>query len=139
MDALDMGQQRADLGLREHRRQAARFLRPVHLVQPRQLDAEHFLVEEEDCRQGLVLRGRRDVALGGQSGEEGGHFRGAHLARMAQAMEVDEPLHPLRVGALRAQAVVPEANAPAQLFEQAGRRLRCIGLHGQTTPDSWGS
>ena len=68
----------------------------------------------------------------GQPGQERFDFRRTHLARVAQAVEPDEPAHPVDIRALGAQTVVGVAQPLAQLVEQAGRaqRWRGAGYHG---------
>ena len=68
----------------------------------------------------------------GQPGQERFDFRRTHLARVAQAVEPDEPAHPVDIRALGAQTVVGIAQPLAQLVEQAGRaqRWRGAGYHG---------
>jgi hypothetical protein len=51
------------------------------IVEPRELDAEHLAIEEEQCAQGLVLGGGRDVLVNRERGQEGGDLGGAHLNR----------------------------------------------------------
>ena len=68
-----------------------------------------------------VLRRRGDLVRVGERGDEGGDFRGAHVARMAHAVEAHEAAHPLDVGALGAQAVVAQANGLPDGFKQRGR------------------
>jgi len=69
--AAGLVEQRANLAGRQHDRQAPVVLGADDLVEPRQLQSQRLLVEEEERRLGLVLRGRRDPPIGGQVREEG--------------------------------------------------------------------
>lgn len=63
--------------------------------------------------------------------EEGRHLRRAQPARMPHAAVHDEPPHPVRVRTFRAQAVVAEADAVAELLEQARRAaIGTLVVHG---------
>jgi len=62
-----------DLVMRQHHRQPALRLRATDLVHPRHGDVEHLLVQEEQRRQRLAVRGRRDLAFGGQHGDRHRH------------------------------------------------------------------
>jgi hypothetical protein len=69
-------------------------LDPDDVVESRELDAKHFAIEEEQGAHGLVLGGGRDLVLNGERGQEGGDLRGAHLSRVALAVEEDVALDP---------------------------------------------
>jgi hypothetical protein len=119
--AVEFVQQRAHLRRREHHRQAAHVLGGDDLVQPRQLDAEHLSIEEQQRRLGLVLRRGRHRTIDRQVGEEGGHGVGAEPRRMALAVEKDVAPRPVHVRLLRAQRVVAQPQRVAQPVEQSGR------------------
>src|SRR5437763_411500 len=70
---------------------------------------EYVLVQEEQGAERLVLRGRGDVAGDRQVGQEGVHLRLGHRVRVADAVEPDEPLGPVVVRGLGADAVVADA------------------------------
>jgi hypothetical protein len=103
------------------RRHALRPLGAGDRLQPRQLDAEHLAIEEQQCRQRLVLRTRRHVARDGQVREECLDFGPAHVARMALVVEQDEPAYPADVRSFGASAVMFRPDAVANGVEQAGR------------------
>lgn len=95
------------------------------LVGPGDVDAadvliENVAIEEEEGGEGLVLRGRGDVVIGGQVGEEGFDFGRAHLGGMAFLVEEDVAFDPAEVGFFGAQGVMVEAGAFAGLVEQFG-------------------
>ena len=74
-------------GGRKHGRQALRLFRPRHIVQPRQIDAEHLPVKKQQRRERLALGRRRDASIDRQIGKECLHFRPTHLARMSFPVE----------------------------------------------------
>jgi hypothetical protein len=119
MHPFDVRKHRAHLRLREDGGQPARLLRAQHVVQPRQFHPQDLLVEKENRRQRLVLRGGRDVALRGESRKEGRYLRGAHIAGMAHPMEDHEAPHPMGISAFRAQTVVPHPDGRAKMLQQA--------------------
>jgi hypothetical protein len=81
---------------------------------------EYHLVEEEECGECLVLRGRRNAPLGGQVREEGGYLGCSHLLRVADAVEEDVAPDPVDVSLLGAVAVMAHAQQLAYLVEQLG-------------------
>ncbi len=100
-----------DLHLRagQHDRDALGILGPHDVVEPRQLLLENLAIEEEQRAQRLVLRGRGDIAVDGQIAQEARDLGGAHLGRMALAVEDDVAPDPSDVGLLRAEAAVAGA------------------------------
>ena len=80
--ALHGREQAFDFMHTKHCRQACGALGPHHLVQPRKFSTEHLPIEEQQGRQGLLLRCRRDIVLDGQIGEESRHLAMPHLRRM---------------------------------------------------------
>ena len=126
--ALHAFEDDGNLGRRENGRQALRLLRPSHVVQPGQIDAEHLAVEKQQRRKRLILGCRRDATRDRQIGQEGLHLRPSHLARMLLAMEKNEPSNPLDIGSLSAYAVVFEPDQVANLVEKPGRRQGKRGI-----------
>ena len=122
--ALHQRQHACHFSRRQHHRQTRRPVRPTDGLHPRQVLPEHLLVQEQQRRQGLSVRGHRHMPLGRQPGKKGLDLGLAHLARVAQAMEAHEGTHPVNVGLLGAQAVVKVANPFAHLVEQPGRLQR---------------
>ncbi len=124
--------------------QALRLLRGEHggqalgtpgahdIVHPRQLTPRTSRYRNSDRGEGLILRGGSHPAVVGQRREERRHMRRAQLPRVTLAVEENEAPDPVAVGALRAQAVVAEADALADLVQQAGCRGRgCGTVHGR--------
>ena len=120
MLALHAVEERADLVFLEHRRQPPRSLGADDLVQPRQLDLEHALVEEEQRRKRLGLGGGRDVLDGREVRKEIRHLRRAHVLRMPPAVVDHEAADPVDVGALGAEAVAPNPDRLADAVDEAG-------------------
>lgn len=77
-----VAQQGGDLRAIQNGGQPGRALRSDEAVEPGQDHAEHFLVEEEQGRQGLVLRRGGNLALVGEVVEEPLDVGGAKLAWM---------------------------------------------------------
>jgi hypothetical protein len=82
---------------RQYHRQAGGTLGPHHLVQPRQIQPQSFAVQEQQSRQGLILRRRCYLARHGQMRQEGFDLLCSHLLRMPLAMKQDEPAHLLDI------------------------------------------
>ena len=122
LEAVEHRQQLRHLVVRHHHRQAALLPGPPDLAQPRQIHAQHLLIEEQQRRQSLLVRGRRDLALGREKAEKSFDLKLRHLARMAQPMKLDEGAHPMHVSLFGAQAVVQRAHLLTQRVEQAQRR-----------------
>jgi hypothetical protein len=70
----------------------------------------------------LVLGRSRDLLFHGEMGEEGGDFLFTHLVRMPLLMEEDKSPNPIEVSLFGADAVVLDAEMPADAIEQAGAR-----------------
>ena len=92
------------------------------MIEPRQFDGEHFLVQEKERALGLVLRAGGDVSHCGQMGEKRLDLAGAHLGRVALAVKMDEASNPVQIGLLGPQAVVFQADLEAYALEQGNRR-----------------
>ena len=117
--AVERVEQRMHLVMGQHRWQAALLARAADLGHPRQLLAQHLLVEEQQGRQRLAVRARRHLPVGRQPGEKGLDLGLRELGGVAQVVEADEGAHPVDVGVLGAQAVVQQADLLAKLIEQA--------------------
>src|SRR4029453_5961123 len=77
----------------------------------------------------LVLSGGGDLAVNGERGQECADLGGAHLHRMALALEEDIALDPVDVRLFRTAAIVPGRDGLAHAVEKARlRRLRGTGL-----------
>jgi hypothetical protein len=93
-------------------------LRAHDSVEPGQFDVQNPLVEEQQRRQRLVLRGSRHLPIDRQVREERLDLRGGHVRRVALAVEKDETAHPEQVLLLGAATVVQRAQLVAHLVEQ---------------------
>jgi hypothetical protein len=121
------GQQPGHLGVRQDHRQPQLAFGPAHIGQPGQILPEHVLVQEQQGRQRLLVRGRRYAPLGCEPGEEALQFGTAHFPRVSiGAMEAHEGTHPMHIGLLGTKAVVAIPDLLSQLVQQAfgGRRWR---------------
>ena len=90
---------------RKYDRQSDRSLGTLDSVEPWQINTEHFLIEEQDGALCLVLRICRHPS------GHGLHVARAKSRRMELVVEIDNPLNPVDIGFLRADAVMLEANA----------------------------
>jgi hypothetical protein len=120
--AVEPLQDGANLVPRQHDGEVQGPLGANDVVEPRKLDSEHLAVEEEQGAQSLVLGGGRDLAVNGERRQERGDFGGAHLSRVALAVEEDVPLDPVDVRLLGAAAVVAGADGFAHAVEEPGLR-----------------
>ncbi len=109
--------QRRDQRIGKDRRAVLAALAAAYdAVEPGQLDPQDLLIEEQQRRQRLVLRGSGFLAIDRQVREERLDLRGGHLGRMALAMKQDEATHPEQVLLLCAINVVQRAQLVAHLF-----------------------
>src|SRR5690606_28818067 len=106
---------------RKNGRKPPRTFGPDDVFEPRQLRAENLAIQEQDRRQGLVLRARGNLALDGERAEESLDLDRAHLARMTPVVGENEPPYPSQVHPFRVETVVFEPQSPANLVEKARR------------------
>lgn len=118
---LHLRQQRGSFLTRQHSRQTSRLLRPHHVIEPRQLDFQNLLVEEQQGSQCLPLSGGADITIARQTGQERLDLGLSHLVPVSLVMKQDEALDPVEIGHFGAQAVVLDADASANTIKQAGR------------------
>jgi hypothetical protein len=97
MGAMQPGEHGLHLPAREHHRQPCRPLRPQQPVQLGKRKREHVPVEEDECVERLVLRGRGDVLLRRRVGEERGDVGGAELGRVPLPVMDHVAAHPVDV------------------------------------------
>src|SRR5690606_37234767 len=90
----------------------------LDIVEPRKLDAEHLLVEEQERALRLVLRRRGHAPLDRQRRQEGLDLACTESGRMAFAVEHDEAPDPVAVRLLGAKAVVLEPDPVTDAVEQ---------------------
>ena len=98
--------------------QPNRLLRTLHIFQPADLLLEHFLIEEKKSTECLILSRSRHVTIARQMRQKRAHLCLAHFARMPQIMEPNEPLDPIAISPLGAQAVMLQPHHIAHLIEQ---------------------
>jgi len=118
-------QQPHHLRARQHHRQPPRPLGTDHVLHPRQLDAQHLPIEEEQGGQRLVLGAGGHVVPRRQPGEKRLHRRPVQFRRMPRQPRPDIPADPVQIRLLRAQAVVLQAQTPPHLVQQPGRPVPC--------------
>ena len=106
IEPVHMRQDASDLVLGQYGRNAAVMGRPLQVVQPGQLDGQHLAVQKQERTERLVVRGRRNLALGGQHGQEGFYLRRTHVARVPQATPADEKPGPVQIELFGAEAIV---------------------------------
>ena len=78
MRALHPGQHGIDFTAPQHLRQTRRTLGPNHLVEPGQVHFKDFPLQNQQCRQGLILRRRSNFARHGQIRQKRLHLRRPH-------------------------------------------------------------
>ena len=123
--AFQLAQQVAHRALRQHHRQAPRSLGADDLVEPGQFVLQHLLVQEQDGGLGLVLGGRRHLALDRQVGQKGRDLWRAHVARVALATKKNEAARPVDIGLFGTNRIVERADTDTQEVEQLrGRDAR---------------
>lgn len=116
-----------DFFAREDHRQALRRPGALDVFEPRQLDVEHLLVEEEQRALRLVLRRSGNVPRDRKMGQERFDFGRTGRRRVALVVEPDEASNPVDVRLLSAEAVVLQPN----LVPHAGEQARRVGaVHG---------
>ena len=102
-------------------RQARRRPRPVDPLEPRQLDAEHFLVQEKERALRLVLGRRRDPASDCEVGQKYFDLVRSHIDWVPLAVEPDEAFNPVDIDLLGPDAVVFKANLVSYAGKESGR------------------
>ena len=110
----------AHLCPREYHGEPHGALRAHDAVQPRQIDLQHLLVEEQEGAQGLVLGRGGDLPIDRERREELRDFRGAHLGGGALVVEDDETPDPGDVRLLSATAEVTGSQGLADAVEETG-------------------
>src|SRR5258708_18578192 len=106
----------------EHRGNTGRFAHSLQALEPGKRQGQNLFIEEKQRRQGLVLGRGGHPAIPGQMVEKRRDLDRPQIPRVSLSMEVDEAPDPVKIGFLRAQAVVQAANRLPNLLQQA--RLR---------------
>ena len=88
--------------------------------------AENFSVQEQQCREGLVLSRGRDVPFNSKVSQEGIDLRLAHRLGMSHLVEEDESAAPVMVSVLGPPTVMAHSASVAQAVEE----LRLGGIWG---------
>ncbi len=96
----------------------------VDTVQPGQLNSENFPIKKQNRAQGLVVRGSRHLAVGGEMRQKRLDVAGPHVARVphgpAIARPANEEANPVDVHLLSAEAVVHVPDTLTQLVQNPG-------------------
>ena len=100
LGVLHAVEERLHLDVGKHHRHAALRHRAAELLEPRQVDAEHFAIEEQQRAQRLPMRGRGDPALVGQHDQVLLHPLASELAWMPSPRPAHEVAHPIDIGLL---------------------------------------
>ena len=74
-----------------------------------ELTPENFSIQEDQGREGLILRGGRHLAIDRKMREEFDDLEWPHLVRVSDAVVVNVPPDPADVGLLGSQGVVADA------------------------------
>src|SRR5207245_11186056 len=107
----------------------ARWTKRAHqLIEPWQLHTNDLPVEEEERRQGLVLRRATDLGIDGERGQKAGGFGGTQLTRVTLAVKQDVPTDPADVGLLRPATVVPRSKRVPDDVDQLRGARRLAGM-----------
>src|SRR5206468_7698961 len=149
VDAVQMAQDALDFAGGQDDGETDWTFGALDALEPRQFDAENFLVEEQDSALGLILGRGRHVVGDCQIRQECFDFERAEFRRVALVVKDDKSSNPLDIGLFCAKAVMLEANAIADARKET-RRLRCIGgVHArqarlgstifELTVDFWGN
>src|SRR5262245_12559375 len=110
---LHLRQQRLDLAPREDNRQVRRAPCAHDVLDPWQILLQDLAVEEQNGAQRLVLGRSRYLPLNGEVGQKPLYLDGAHVTRMALAVEQNESTYPADISVLCAIAVMLCANPVA--------------------------
>jgi hypothetical protein len=120
--AVHLGQNRGDLFACENDWQPRGPLGTYETIQPWQLRAQNFPVQEEQGGKRLVLRRRTDLLLGRQMRQEARHFGFTKIAWMSLAVEVNVAAYPSDIRLLGPHAVMAQPESVAHSIDQFGRR-----------------
>src|SRR6185437_1702568 len=131
--AFEFVEDGTDFGLGEDNRKALRAVGANDAVDAVERAFQDVLVQEEQGAEGLVLRGRGNVAIDREIGEEFVDFRFGHLLRMAFVVEEDETPGPVVIGVFGANGVVANAAGVAEAVEEFGGLDHgfCLGPEGR--------
>jgi hypothetical protein len=81
---------------------------------------QHFPIEENQCAQRLVLRGRCNFSINRKVVQELLHFWRSHFCRVFFSVKVDISFNPVDISCLSAQAVMFAANRLTHPVEEFG-------------------
>ena len=124
MLALQPGHDGCDILQTQHHRQANLNVRTSDVLQPRQIETQDLVVEEQQGAKSLLVRGRGDLTRVGQPGKKRLDLLRPELARVAQFVKSDEQANPVDIDVFGPRAVLQISNALSDLVEQPHRLQR---------------
>ena len=92
-----------------------------NVVKPRQLDAQHLLVQKQNRTLGLILRRRRHIARARQVAQKPFHMTSGQGSRVLLAKINDVTFNPINLGLPGAQRVMLDPDAVTHLIQQTAR------------------
>ncbi len=92
--------------------------RALDFFQPTDFILQHFLVKKEQCAQRLILGGSSHVEIAREVSEKFRDFLLCHFRRMPFVVVNNEPLNPIDVSLLGANAIMLASNDVADQVEQ---------------------
>lgn len=110
-------QQCRHLSHRENRWDAFRCLRSLDVIEPGQVNGQHFTVEEQQFAQRLNVTGRRHPRLVGEHCKKNLHLLLPHVAWMPQSMPFQKHSDSFHIGHLGVQAIVFVMNSFTDLIQ----------------------
>lgn len=116
--AFEMGKDGARFGTGEDDGELGRAADAFDPGDEGEFAVEHLTVKKEEGAEGLILGGGGDGAIDGEMTEEGGDLGFAHGAGMAFAVEEDEAANPIEIRLFGTDAVVFDAEVPADAVEE---------------------
>src|SRR5690348_8199029 len=90
----------------QYNRQESLNARTPDVLQPRQIETQDLVVEEQQGGKSLLVRGRGDLTRVGKPGKKRLDLRRPKLARVAQFVKSDEQANPVDVDVFGPRAVM---------------------------------
>jgi hypothetical protein len=115
--AFDLGEDGAGLGASEDDGQFGRTADALDPGDVLELSIEDLLVEKKEGAKGLVLGGGGDATFDSEMAKEEGDLGFAHLFGVPLAVEEDEAANPIEVSLLGPNAVMLNAQMPADAVQ----------------------
>ncbi len=109
---------------REHDRQPLWGTSLLNVIEPRQLDAKHLSIQEQQRALCLILGRGCDATFHCEKGKSFLDMLRTQLIRMAPIKKDNEGRDPVHVNLFRANAVMLQADFPCHLIEQMLRLIQ---------------